>query len=149
MAALTYDEKIAIAELAAQGLSIYAIYRKLGIPKQKVYDAFNGKDKELLDLIDDFKTDLEGSKKNAAENAKAALRNLYLTKGQELVGKIYKLVNVPEELINDSSLRDRMGAAKLMLEIVENIANVADEEQIDDECAATIEVIVEDASGGE
>ena len=148
MAALTYDEKIAIAELAAQGLSIYAIYKELGIPKQKVYDAFKT-DTELLELIDGFKTELESDKKNAAENAKAALRDLYLTKGQELVGKIYKLVNVPEELINESSLRDRMGAAKLMLEIVENIANVADEARVDDECAATIEVIVEDASGGE
>lgn len=148
MAALTYDEKIAIAELAAQGLSAYAIFKKLGIPKDRVYRALKNDD-ELRSLVADFATDREEIKKNAAENAKTALRNLYLTRGQELVDKIYKLVNVSEELIETSSLRDRMGAAKLMLEIVENIANVADEEQIDDECAATIEVVVEDASGGE
>lgn len=150
MAALTYDEKIAIAKLAAEGLSTNAIVKQLGIRnKMRVYNAFNEKDKELLDLIDSFKTEIESNKKNAAENAKAALRDLYLNKGQELVDKIYKLVNVPEELIESSSLRDRMGAAKLMLEIVENIATVADEEQIAEECAATIEVVVEDASGGE
>lgn len=148
MAALTYDEKIAIAELAAQGLSAYAIFKKLGIPKDRVYRALKNDD-ELRSLVADFATDCEENKKNAAENAKTALRDLYLTKGQELVDKIYKLVNVSEELIESSSLRDRMGAAKLMLEMVENIANVADEAQVDDECAANIEIIVEDASGGE
>ncbi|MBR3680608.1 MAG: hypothetical protein IKL79_01230 [Clostridia bacterium] len=148
MAALTYDEKIAIAELAAQGLSAYAIFKKLGIPKDRVYRALKNDD-ELRSLVADFATDCEENKKNAAENAKTALRNLYLTRGQELVDKIYKLVNVSEELIESSSLRDRMGAAKLMLEMVENIANVADEAQVDDECAANIEIIVEDASGGE
>ena len=148
MAALTYDEKIAIAELAAQGLSGYAIFKKLGIPKDRVYRALKN-DEELRSLVADFATNCEHNKKTAAENAKAALRDLYLNKGQELVDKIYKLVNVPEELIESSSLRDRMGAAKLMLEIVENIAGVADEEQIAEECAATIEVVVEDASGGE
>lgn len=148
MAALTYDEKIAIAELAAQGFSGYAITKKLGIPKDRVYRALRSDD-ELRSLVADFATDCESNKKTAAENAKTALRNLYKERGQELVNRFYKLINVPEELIESSSLRDRMGAAKLLLEMVENIANVADEEQIADECAATIEVIVEDASGGE
>ena len=74
---------------------------------------------------------------------------MYNEHGKELVDKFYQLINVPAELVEASSLRDRMGAAKLMLEMVENIANVADEVQIDDECAATIEIIAEDASGGE
>ena len=84
-----------------------------------------------------------------AENAKAALSTLYQERGQEMVDKFYRLVNVSEELIESSSLRDRMGGAKLMLEMLENMANISEEAQIDNECAATIEIIAEDASGGE
>lgn len=146
--ALTYEEKIAIAKLKAEGLSAYAIYQKVGIPKDRVYRALKD-DKELRRLVDDFAKDCEENKKNAAENAKQALRDLYNEHGKKLVDKFYQLINVPTELVEASSLRDRMGAAKLMLEMVENIANVADEAQIDDECAATIEIIAEDASGGE
>ena len=146
--ALTYEEKIAIAKLKAEGLSAYAIYQKVGIPKDRVYRALKD-DEELRRLVDDFAKDCEENKKNAAENAKQALRDLYSEHGKELVDKFYQLINVPTELVEASSLRDRMGAAKLMLEMVENIANVADEVQIDDECAATIEIIAEDASGGE
>ena len=146
--ALTYEEKIAIAKLKAEGLSAYAIYQKVGIPKDRVYRALKDDD-ELRRLVDDFAKDCEENKKNAAENAKQALRDLYNEHGKELVDKFYQLINVPAELVEASSLRDRMGAAKLMLEMVENIANVADEAQIDDECAATIEIIAEDASGGE
>lgn len=146
--ALTYEEKIAIAKLKAEGLSAYAIYQKVGIPKDRVYRALKD-DEELRRLVDDFAKDCEENKKNAAENAKQALRDLYNEHGKELVDKFYQLINVPAELVEASSLRDRMGAAKLMLEMVENIANVADEAQIDDECAATIEIIAEDASGGE
>jgi hypothetical protein len=100
-------------------------------------------------LVESF-GELSGeSKKNAAANARQALKELYEKRGVELVEKFYKLINVPEELIEASSLRDRVGAAKLVLEMVGNIANAADEAQIDDECAATIEIISEDASGGE
>ncbi len=146
--ALTFEEKIAIAKLKAEGLSAYAIFNKLGIKKDKVYSALKN-DEELRRLIEDFSKDVAEDKKNAAENAKQALRQLYNDHGKELVDKFYQIINVPPELVEASSLRDRMGAAKLMLEMVENIANIADEEQISDECAATIEIISEDASGGE
>jgi DNA-binding phage protein len=146
--ALTFDEKIAIAKLKAEGLTPYAIAKQLGIRREKIYRALKA-DKELQDLCNDLTTDCNADKKTAAENAKQALKDLYINKGKELVDRFYKLIDVPEELIESSSLRDRMGAAKLMLEMVENIANVADEAQIDDESAASIEIIVEDASGGE
>lgn len=146
--ALTYNEKIAIAKLKAEGLSAYAIYNKLGIQKDRVYYALKN-DEELRILIEEFSIEAEDNKKTAAQNAKQALKNLYEEHGKELVDKFYQLINVPEELIEASSLRDRVGAAKLVLEMVGNIANAADEAQIDDECAATIEIIAEDASGGE
>ena len=146
--ALTYEEKIAIAKLKAEGLSAYAIFRQLGIQKDKVYSALKS-DEELRILIEDFSKVSEYNKKNAAENAKQELKRLYEEHGKELVDKFYELIAVPPELVKSSSLRDRMGAGKLMLEMIENIACIADEEQIADECAATIEVVVEDASGGD
>lgn len=146
--ALTFDEKIAIAKLKAEGLTPYAIAKRLGWKKDRVYRALTN-DKELQALCEEIANESESNKKTAAENAKQALKDLYINKGKELVDRFYKLIDVPEELIESSSLRDRMGAAKLMLEMVENIANIADEAQIDDECAATIEIIAEDASGGE
>lgn len=146
--ALTFEEKIAIAKLKAEGLSAYAISKKLNIPSTSLYRALSD-DKELGDLIGELGEDWEENKKTAAANAKQALRQLYNDHGKELVDKFYQIINVPPELVEASSLRDRMGAAKLMLEMVENIANIADEEQISDECAATIEIISEDASGGE
>lgn len=146
--ALTFDEKIAIAKLKAEGLTPYAIAKRLGWKKDRVYRALD-KDEELQALCEEIANESESNKKTAAENAKQALKDLYINKGKELVDRFYKLIDVPEELIESSSLRDRMGAAKLMLEMVENIANVADEAQVDDECAANIEIIVEDASGGE
>lgn len=146
--ALTFDEKIAIAKLKAEGLTPFAIANRLGWKKDRVYRAL-ANDEELQALCEEMANESESNKKTAAENAKKALKDLYINKGKELVDRFYKLIDVPEELIEASSLRDRMGAAKLMLEMVENIANVADEEQTDDECAATIEIIAEDASGGE
>ena len=146
--ALTYEDKIAIAKLKAEGLSAYAIAKKLKLPKSSIYHALS-KDNELVGLIGSFETDVEQTKKNAAENAKQELKRLYEEHGKELVDKFYELIAVPPELVKSSSLRDRMGAGKLMLEMIENIACIADEEQIADECAATIEVVVEDASGGD
>lgn len=146
--ALTFDEKIAIAKLKAEGMAPHSIAKKLGMPRDRIYRALKS-DEELQRLCDEISTECDGEKKTAAENAKQALKDLYINKGKELVDRFYKLIDVPEELIESSSLRDRMGAAKLMLEMVENIANIADEAQIDDECAATIEIIAEDASGGE
>lgn len=146
--ALSYTDKVAIAQLKAEGLTPYAIAKKLNISSTSLYRALEN-DTELLGLVESF-GELSGeSKKNAAANARQALKELYEKKGVELVEKFYKLINVPEELIEASSLRDRVGAAKLVLEMVGNIANAADEAQIDDECAATIEIISEDASGGE
>lgn len=146
--ALTFDEKIAIAKMKAEGLTPYAIAKRLGWKKDRVYRALD-KDEELQALCEEIANESESNKKTAAENAKQALKDLYINKGKELVDRFYKLIDVPEALIESSSLRDRMGAAKLMLEMVENIANVADEAHVDDECAANIEIIVEDASGGE
>lgn len=146
--ALSYNEKIAIAKLKAEGLSGYAIAKKLNISSTSLYRALSD-DAELIDLVDQFGELWKENKKTAAQNAKQALKNLYEEHGKELVDKFYQLINVPEELVEASSLRDRVGAAKLVLEMVGNIANVADEAQIDDECAATIEIIAEDASGGE
>lgn len=146
--ALTFDEKIAIAKLKAEGLTPYAIAKRLGWKKDRVYRALTN-DEELQALCEEIANESESNKKTAAENAKQALKDLYINKGKELVDRFYKLIDVPEELIESSSLRDRMGAAKLMLEMVENIANIADEAQSDDECPVTIEIIPEDASGGE
>lgn len=146
--ALSYNEKIAIARLKAEGFSAYAIYQKIGIPKDRIYRALK-EDEELRNLVESFAKECEENKKKVAENAKAALSTLYQERGQEMVDKFYRLVNVSEELIESSSLRDRMGGAKLMLEMLENMANISEEAQIDNECAATIEIIAEDASGGE
>ena len=55
--ALTYEEKIAVAKLKAEGLSAYAIFNKLGIQKDKVYNALKN-DEELRILIEDFSKDV-------------------------------------------------------------------------------------------
>ena len=110
--ALSYTDKVAIAQLKAEGLTPYAIAKKLNISSTSLYRALEN-DTELLGLVESF-GELSGeSKKNAAANARQALKELYEKKGTELVEKFYKLINVPEELIEASSLRDRVGAANL------------------------------------
>jgi IS30 family transposase len=56
--ALTFDEKIAIAKMKAEGLTPYAIAKRLGWKKDRVYRALTN-DKELQALCEEIANESE------------------------------------------------------------------------------------------
>lgn len=142
--AFSTAEKLKIAERIAGGKKPYSIAKELGISRSSISYALEH-DKELIEILERFSTNLDDYKKRESEKAIKSLKDLYEKRLDSLLSTWCDLVDLPKEAIEVSSIRDRVGAAKLILEMVESLANSTKDESTDN-AATTIEIIVEDAS---
>ena len=146
--AFSAAEKIAIAKKMAEGKKAPTIAKELKLPRSSVSAFISSPDEELQSLLNEFGAILDDYKKREVSKAISSLKDLYTYRVDSLLATWCELVDLSEEDIKGASVRDRVGAAKLILEMVENLADRADEEVKDDN-ATEIEIIVEDASKDE
>lgn len=146
--ALNYEQKILIAYMKAANANVNTIARALGISRDAYYRAIKS-DNELGDLCNDIATTVKNEKARACASAKEQIRQHFENNSNQLVQLFADIITVPKEVIDASSLRDRMGAGKLLLEMMEKQIAQNENEGNEDETPAIIEVVVEDASGGE
>ena len=145
--ALSSTDKLNIAKKLAEGKKPYTIAKELGLSRSSVEYAVSH-DKEIKALADEIRTEIDEVKKREVDEAITSLKELYEKRLDSLISTWCELVSLPKELIDVTSTRDRVGAAKLILEMVDHLARYASEEEAD-ETAASIEIIVEDASQDE
>ena len=146
--AFTAAEKIAIAKKMTEGKKAPTIAKELNLPRASVYAYMSKPDDELLGYLNEFGAILEDYKKREINKAISTLKELYEHRVDSLLATWCERVDLSEEDIKGASVRDRVGAAKLLLEMVENLADRANEENVDTQ-ATEIEIIVEDASADE
>ena len=145
--ALSSTDKLNIAKKLAEGKKPHTIAKELGLNRSSVEYAISH-DKELIKISGEIRVQLGDIKKREADEAITSLKELYEKRLDSLISTWCELVALPKELIDVTSTRDRVGAAKLILEMVDHLARYASEEEAD-ETAASIEIIVEDASQDE
>ena len=143
--AFSTAEKIAIAKKISEGKKAPTIAKELNLPRSSVAALISHPDQEFTSLLGEFETFLDIYKKRESEKAIKSLKDLYENRLDSLLSTWCDLVDLPKEAIEVSSIRDRVGAAKLILEMVESLANSTKDESTDN-AATTIEIIVEDAS---
>ena len=145
--ALSSTDKLNIAKKLAEGKKPHTIAKELGLNRSSVEYAISH-DKELIKISGEIRVQLGDIKKREADEAITSLKELYEKRLDSLISTWCELVALPKELIDVTSTRDRVGAANLILEMVDHLARYASEEEAD-ETAASIEIIVEDASQDE
>ncbi len=144
----TYEEKLLIAELIGKGHTPYQISREFKLPKDRLYRALE-KDEELVQLCEEFRRECEQLKARARLDAMESLRKHFEERNEKLNKLYFDILDVSKEVIERSDLCDRMRAAKMLLEMIKLQAADSEEDSNIDETPAIIEVVVEDASGGE
>ena len=142
--AFTRSDKMNIAKRMADGKKSYTVAKELGISRSTLDYALKH-DAELCELISEFQAELSEVKKSETERAINSLKDLYESRLDSLLDTWQNLTDLPKEKIDDTSIRDRVGAAKLILDMIVSLSQISKEER-EDESATSIEIIVEDAS---
>ena len=148
MVELSYEQKLLIARLKAECTPANQVWKKVGISKDRYYRALK-EDEELRMLCEDLATTVDKEKARALLNVKERISRYFNDESEKLINLFSSIIDVPKTVIDASSLRDRMGAGKLLLEMMERQVSDGEENNGIDETPAIIEVVVEDASGGE
>lgn len=142
--AFTRSDKMNIAKRMADGKKSYTVAKELGISRSTLDYALKH-DAELCELISEFQAELSEVKKKETERAINSLKDLYESRLDSLLATWQDLTDLTKEKIDETSIRDRVGAAKLILDMIMSLSQIAKDESEDDG-ATSIEIIVEDAS---
>lgn len=136
MAKLTEKQKKNIVALyAAGGISQKALASKYGVSESTIRNTINSDP--------DFAENCGHIKKEAEEETEESLREYFKSSQGFAKGLIERLLNIPDELIEASSLRERVGAAAYVRDM---FLTDKDEDVGEDDTPSIIEVVVEDAS---
>lgn len=136
MAKLTEKQKKNIVALyAAGGISQKALAKEYGVSETTIRNTINSDP--------DFAENCGYIKKGAEEEISESLREYFKSSQGFAKGLIERLLNIPDELIEASSLRERVGAAAYVRDM---FLSEKDDNEGEDGTPTTIEVVIEDAS---
>lgn len=136
MAKLTEKQKKNIvASYAAGGVSQKALAVKYGVSESTIY--------RIVEKDSTFEGKCKSIKKEAEKVTQESLKEYFKSSQGFAKGLIERLLNIPDELIDASSLRERVGAAAYVRDM---FLSEKDEGDSKDDTPTVIEVVVEDAS---
>ena len=135
MAKLTErQKKNIIAAYAAGGVSQKALANKYGVSESTV--------RNIINNDPDFAENCGQIKKESEEETFKSLKDYFSSNQKFAKNLIGRLLDIPDELIAASTLRERVGAASYIRDmfIIDGASDAVDD------TPANIEVVVEDAS---
>ena len=122
---LTEQQIRLIVAAAAGGASLRDIAAEYGVSKDKIA--------KILRENKDLKTNADRIKKEADEADYADIAEFFNQNRGKLAGRLAKALDIPDEIFEASSIRDRAGFAKIVTELILTMKN---EGSKDDEAAS-------------
>lgn len=104
------QKRIIVAAYASGGVSLRDLAAEYHVSKDTISN--------IVRENKDFKTKLDNIKKENDEQEYRDILEYFKTNDGKLAGRISKALDVPDEVFDASSLRDRGGFAKLVSELV-------------------------------
>ena len=107
---LTEQQIRLIVAAAAGGASLRDIAAEYGVSKDKIA--------KILRENKDLKTTADNLKKESDEQAYADIAEFFNQNRSKLAGRLAKALDIPDEIFDASSIRDRAGFAKVVTELI-------------------------------
>lgn len=117
---LTEQQIRLIVAAAAGGASLRDIAAEYGVSKDKIA--------KILRENKDLKTKADNLKKESDEQAYADIADFFSQNRGKLAGRLAKALDIPDEIFDASSIRDRAGFAKVVTELALAMKNEGKQE---------------------
>jgi hypothetical protein len=117
---LTEQQVRMIVAAAAGGATLRDIAAEYGVSKDKI--------SKILRANKEIKTNADKIKKDADKKDYSDLADFFSQNRGKLAGRVAKALNVPDEVLEKASVRDRAGFAKVVTELILEMRREGQEE---------------------